>query len=173
MKLSKTLLFTLVILGGVLTAKIGVSARNADNSTIIEFTSLAPVTPPFTGATNAIRGVPGAGLPWTITDSVHGQLRANGKLDISIEGLVLADDPLVPANLRLTNPVPSFRATVSCLSIDSNKLPSTVNVSTDAFPASPAGDSEIETAVSLPSPCIAPIVFVTTPNGAWLAVSGH
>lgn len=173
MKLSKTLFFTLVILGGLLTAKIGVSARNADNSSIFEFSSLATVTPPFTGATNAIRGVPGAGLPWTITDSVHGQLRANGKLEISITGLVLADDPLVPANSRLTNPVPSFRATVSCLSIDSNKLPTTVNVSTDAFPASPAGDSEIETAVTLPSPCIAPIVFVTTPNGAWLAATGH
>lgn len=172
MKQRKTLLFTLVILGGLLTARIGVSARNADNSSIFEFSTVATVVPPYTGATNAIRGVPGGGLPWTI-GSAHGELKADGKLEINVDGLVLADDPSVPAGLRLTNPLPSFRATVSCLSIDANKLPTTVNVSTDAFPASPAGDSEIETTVSLPSPCIAPIVFVTTPSGAWLAATGH
>jgi hypothetical protein len=26
--------------------------------------------------------------------------------------------------------------------------------------------------VDLPSPCIAPIVFVTSPNGAWFAATG-
>jgi len=33
-------------------------------------------------------------------------------------------------------------------------------------------DAKLDTAVTLPSPCFAPIVFVTTPGGAWLAVSG-
>ncbi len=47
-----------------------------------------------------------------------------------------------------------------------------------SFPAttgpasSGGGNSEIETNVSLPHPCIAPIVFVTSPGGAWFAATG-
>jgi hypothetical protein len=46
------------------------------------------------------------------------------------------------------------------------------NVSTDPFPATTTGDSKIEATVSLPSPCFAPIVFVTSPGGSWFAVTG-
>jgi hypothetical protein len=35
-------------------------------------------------------------------------------------------------------------------------------------PAALAGDKVLE----LPSPCLAPIVFVTSPGGAWFAVTG-
>jgi hypothetical protein len=45
-------------------------------------------------------------------------------------------------------------------------------VQTGLFPASMAGDSQIEDTVSLPDPCIAPIVFVTSPSGAWFAATG-
>jgi hypothetical protein len=48
----------------------------------------------------------------------------------------------------------------------------TANLPTSPVPASSAGDAELDTTVDLPSPCFAPIVFVTTPGGAWLAVSG-
>jgi hypothetical protein len=48
----------------------------------------------------------------------------------------------------------------------------TANLATSTVPASSAGDAELNTTVNLPSPCFAPIVFVTTPGGAWLAVSG-
>jgi hypothetical protein len=43
---------------------------------------------------------------------------------------------------------------------------------TDLFPASPAGDSHIRDTVALPSPCVAPIVFVTSPTGAWFSATG-
>ena len=54
-------------------------------------------------------------------------------------------------------------------------LPSapTVNVETGLVPASSTGAAEIDTSVALPSPCFAPIVFVTSPTGAWFAVSGR
>ena len=39
-------------------------------------------------------------------------------------------------------------------------------------PATTGGDFETEAALGLPSPCIAPIVFVTSPGGAWLAATG-
>jgi hypothetical protein len=45
-------------------------------------------------------------------------------------------------------------------------------VSTAPFPASATGDADINATVSLPSPCIAPIVFVTSPGGAWFAATG-
>ena len=47
-----------------------------------------------------------------------------------------------------------------------------VNVSTGTFAASKEGDSRIEARVGLPRPCIAPIVFVTSPTGAWFAATG-
>ena len=58
---------------------------------------------------------------------------------------------------------PRSRRSSAALSIDSNGQASTVNQVTDAFPATmPGGDAEFDGSVSLPSPCIAPIVFVTT-----------
>jgi hypothetical protein len=61
---------------------------------------------------------------------------------------------------------------VSCQSKDAAGGPDTVNVSTDVSPADAAGNSMIRDTVSLPQPCIAPIVFVTSPTGSWFAASG-
>ena len=71
-----------------------------------------------------------------------------------------------------TNPVPDFLAVVSCQSI-SGGSPTIVNVSTAPFPATTTGDAHIEAQLALPSPCLAPIVFVTAPSGAWFAITGH
>lgn len=172
MKRHMSLVLYTVVFGVFATVQLAAGVRPSDNSTILEFASMAPVTAPYTGNTNPIRGIPGGGLPWII-GSAKGELRSDGKLEIQVTGLVLAADPSVPVAIQLTNPLPSFRATVSCLSIDSNKLPTTVNVSTNTFQATNQGDSSIETTVSLPAPCIAPIVFVTTPTGAWLAATGR
>jgi hypothetical protein len=74
-----------------------------------------------------------------------------------------------------SNPISSFRATVSCVQADGTPL----NIQTAAFPAttgtaaSGGGDAEIDTVVTLPQPCIAPIVFVTSPGGAWFAATGQ
>jgi hypothetical protein len=40
------------------------------------------------------------------------------------------------------------------------------------FPATPTGDAIIEETLTLPSPCLAPVVFVTNPTGRWFAVTG-
>lgn len=140
-------------------------ARAADPSDhLLEWGLMAPVVRPFTGATNAIRGVPGGGRPWTITLG-QGELGSDGRIEVKVRGLVLAD--------TLANPIPAFRAVVSCLSVDAGGAAVTVNVQTDPSPATPQGDAEIEGQVELPSPCIAPIVFVTSPGGAWFAATGH
>ncbi len=150
-----------------------VSNASAKGSKVLEFSSMVGVPRPYTGATNAIRGVPGGGLPWVIS-SAEGELKANGKLEVHVSGLVIdPNDPTaISRGVAGTNPSPTFKVIVSCLSKDANGNPTTVNVSTDAFEADAAGNSEIEAQVSLPSPCIAPIIFVASPAGAWFAATG-
>jgi len=48
-----------------------------------------------------------------------------------------------------------------------------VNTSTDQYPATMTGDAKIEAMLHLPYPCVAPIIFVTSPSGAWFAVTGR
>jgi hypothetical protein len=74
--------------------------------------------------------------------------------------------------LRGTNPVAEFKAIVSCLT-SSGGTAQTVNISTNTVPATPTGDARIREKVSLPTPCFAPIIFVTSPGGAWFAVTGR
>ena len=142
------------------------SIASGEGNPILTFNTMTPVTGPFVGTANPIRGINGGGLPWMIANG-NGVLHADGKVDVNVHGLVLAAGPNAG-----TNPVPTFRAVVSCLSISSGN-PTTVNVSTDPFPATTTGNAHIHARVTLPSPCIAPIVFVTTPTGAWLAVTGN
>jgi hypothetical protein len=145
------------------------SGATAKEPKILEFDSLVGVPPAYTGTQRPIRGVNGGGLPWAIGSS-FGELKADGKLEISVQGLVFAAGPNIGSNT-----VGSFRAIVSCLAADG----STVNVTTDPFPAttgpaaSGGGNAEIEAWLSLPQPCIAPIIFVTSPGGSWFATTGQ
>jgi hypothetical protein len=139
---------------------------------ILEFQTMVGVPQAFTGQTNKalIRDVPGGGIPWTLT-SAKGELSTSGKLEITVTGLVLA----AGANAG-TNPVGNFRGLVSCLTDAST--PAVVNVSTGDFAATTGaataggGNAKIEATLDLPNPCIAPIVFVTSPGGAWFAATG-
>ena len=142
-----------------------------DGRKVLDAKVLGPVSEPYTGSANAIRGVPGGGLPWEIGDA-NADLRADGRLHVDVEGLVLARRAPVPANLQGTNPIPQFKAIVSCLTT-TNGVATTVNVSTTPVAASPSGDAEIDGSVDLPSPCFAPIVFVTSAGGSWFAISGR
>ncbi|HEY7142835.1 MAG TPA: hypothetical protein VH637_01185 [Streptosporangiaceae bacterium] len=137
------------------------------------FSTLTPVTGPHANPA-AVRGIPGGVLPWRIA-SGSGSLSRDGHLRVLIRGLVLASDPPVPASLRGTNPFPAFRAVLSCLSTGQDGAAAVANVSTGDFEASTAGDCEIDARVSIPHPCLAPIVLVTGPAGAenWVAVTGH
>jgi len=141
-----------------------VPSESEDQSKIIEFETMVGVSGPFLGTPNPIRGVSGGGAAWKIA-SAQGELETDGSLKVQVRGLVLVSTG--------SNPVPNFRAIVSCRSIGSAGQPTEANVSTDNFLATPEGDSDIEATVNLPSPCIAPIIFVTSPMGAWFAATGH
>jgi len=165
-KLGKVLLVMLVLstffFGG------STPAASAKEPKILEFDTMVGVPQALTGTQNPIRGINGGGLPWAI-GSAKGELTAGGHLEIKVKGLVFAAGPNTGSNT-----VASFRAIVSCLGGDG----SVVNVTTDPFPATtgPAsaggGNAKIEANVSLPQPCIAPIIFVTSPGGAWFAATG-
>ena len=147
-----------------------VSSAAAREAKILEFDTMVGVPSTLTGtqAAAAFRGINAGGLPWTLT-SAHGELKASGKLEVEVIGLVFAAGPNTGANT-----VASFRAIVSCVKSDGTVQ----NILTDAFPAttgpaaSGGGNAKIETTVNLPSPCFAPIVFVTSAGGNWFAVTG-
>jgi hypothetical protein len=142
-------------------------------ATALKFSTMTPVTGPYVGPTIPVRGVAGGGLPWILTAGT-GALKQDGHLMVRVRGLVLANQALVPPALQGTNPFPDFRALVSCQSIGGGNTATITNVSTQDFTANSAGDSTINAQVSLPKPCIAPIVFVTGPTGTdvWFAVTG-
>lgn len=147
------------------------TTAGADPARVLDFDTMVAVTGPYVGTANPIRDVPGGGFPWMIQGGM-GQLSTDGRLFVRVRGLVLADEAPVPPSLRGTNPIPDFRGLVSCQTIGPNGVATITNVSTGLFPASKEGDSLILARLSLPHPCIAPIVFVTSPTGAWFAATG-
>ena len=162
----------ILFLGMTLAVGLIVQASGASSSgqKVLEFDTMAGVNGPFVGSANPIRGVNGGGLPWQIAEG-RGELASNGRLEVEVRGLVLLNAAPVPPALRGTNPISSFRAIVSCLTI-SDGSPATTNVATGPFPATATGDSKIEATVGLPSPCFAPIIFVGPSPTTWFAVTG-
>jgi hypothetical protein len=97
-----------------------------------------------------------------------GTLKTDGSLTVTVRGLVLTNN---------TNPVPFFRAALSCqdpANSNNGKL-----FFTQQFRADSNGNSDIAGRVSLPSECIAPIILITSPpvmnnfDGFWFAVTGR
>lgn len=173
--LAVVVLLASAVLGGRATS------ANADNDgrTVLKFHSMVGVPRAYTSALSPIRGVNGGGLPWVVA-AAQGELKESGALKVKVRGVVFdpADPGVIARGLANQNTVPNFRAIVSCQSIDANGVASVVNVATDLFPATTGfvadggGNAEIETKVNLPRPCIAPIIFVTSPAGSWFTATG-
>jgi hypothetical protein len=148
-----------------------VSNVAAKGPKILKFDTMVGVPSGLIGTNSQtpLRGISGGGIPWTVADA-SGELRANGHLEIEVQGLVLA----AGANAG-SNPVGTFRGLVSCVKSDGTFD----NILTDPFPATTGlasaggGNATIEADLTLPQPCIAPIIFVTSgTSGAWFAATG-
>src|SRR6266568_1954243 len=133
----------------------------------------------FVGLLSAVLAVSALAAPPTFAQqaaaaSATGELRADGQLTVSVRGLVLAPAEPVPGNLQGTNPAPTFHAVISCQSVDDSGAPMLASVRTADVPASPSGDADISATVTLPQPCLAPIVFVSggAGVGSWFAATG-
>jgi hypothetical protein len=165
----------LVILSMVLVSTFfagSASLATAKEAKILEFDTMVGIPQALTGAQSQapLRGINGGGLPWILT-SAKGELTAGGRLEIEVVGLVLA-----AGDNAGSNPIASFQGLVSCVKSDG----SFERILTGPFPAttgpatSGGGNAKIEADLTLPQPCIAPIIFVTnTAGNAWFAATGN
>jgi hypothetical protein len=159
------ILCTLALNAVVFLASTAVARENPREArTIIGFDTMTPVVAPFTGPAHPIRGIGGGGVPWALT-AAEGELDNSGRLELSVVGLVIASTGV--------NPVGTFVAAVNCLTTAS---PDTgVTLLTVPQSVGPNGNAEFEAQLNLPSPCVAPIVFVGIPAGQslrWFATTG-
>jgi len=129
-----------------------------DDHTVVKFSSMTPVTGAAVGAVND-RGLVGGGKAWVIASGT-GSVSRDGLVMVSVTGLVIPD-------LGNINPIAKLKAIVSCVT----QHHAIVNVSTALFNATGAGDVTIDDTVVLPRHCGHAIVFVTSPGGAWFAMS--
>ena len=169
MRKTLVLMLGLAVLAALAVPALGLGG--GDGRKVLDANVLAPVTEPYTGAANPIRGIAGGGLPWELKAG-DADLRSDGRLHVSVQGLVLARRAPVPSNLQGTIPFAQLGAIVSCQTT-TNGTATVANVSTKLFDVTPRGDGHLDTSVALPSPCFAPIVFVTAPTGAWFAITGR
>jgi hypothetical protein len=135
----------LLALSAASVATVIASGRGTFSSTMIGLPSSGLV----------VAGVTGAGAPWTIAQG-SATLTSDGRLHVEVQGLVLTSNG--------TNPVNTGKAVVAC----DGETP----VITDAVPFSDQGNATVNAVVSLPSPCLAPVVFFTNASGRWFAVTG-
>jgi len=151
-------------------ALAGASTATAGQQRILTFNTMVGVPAGLTGTQSQVplRGINGGGIPWMIASGA-GRLSASGHLEVEVKGLVLAAGASAGSN-----PIASFRALVSCVAADGgfvNVLTAPTTATTGPA-ASGGGDAEIVADLALPQPCIAPIVFVTSPGGSWFASTG-
>ena len=110
----------------------------------------------------AFHGVKAGGVPWSLS-SGKVSLRADGRLDLRVRGLVITGTPT-------PGPVTTIAASLLC----GADAQAGAAATTGPVPLSTAGDARISTTLTLPASCLAPIVVVN-PNGnpaAYIAVSG-
>jgi hypothetical protein len=141
---------------------------------VLEIERMAGVARPYVGTANPVRGLSGGGLPWIIHEG-EAKLWSDGRLQVKVEGVQFdPNDAAVQARgLGGQNTVASFKAVLSCQTIVDGAA-AVVNVSTAAYPATTgpgAGDAEFSEVLAVPSPCYGPMVFITSPGGAWFAAS--
>ena len=178
--MSRKLQLSTIAVGGALAlvSASGFARAESENdhppTAIIAFGTMYGVDEGFVGDANPIRDVAGDELPWVVEGSARGRLDVTGHLRIRVRGLVFTNDEEVPPELRGTNDEDQFRARVSCLSEDEDTgAIITADATTEGFPATPSGDSDIDAHLTLPNPCVAPIVFILAGSEEkWFAVTG-
>jgi hypothetical protein len=106
-----------------------------------------PLTDP--SATPVIGGVNPAGAPWILNDRSRVRVREDGRITISLRGLVLTRTG--------ENPVPLVAASLVCGDM--------VVDSTDPFELSvPEGNGHLSTRIDVPDDCDDPVVLIRNAN---------
>ena len=162
---------------GVLVAALAIAAAvpagvGGSGKTILHAQTMVGLPAAYTGTQNPIRGINGGGLPWVV-GFARAELSEGGWLELKVKDLVIDpnDANAISRGLAGVNPSATFRAVVSCMTASGD----VENVTSDTFPATTGlggGDAQVKLQLALPKPCIAPILFVTSPSGAWFASTG-
>ncbi len=148
----------------------------ADSPKIFEINNMTGVPLALTAPEDIrIDGLLGGGKPWVI-GFANGALFSDGRLELKFKGLVLDpnDSGVIAAGLANMNPIPEMKVIVACYT----STGSIAQVSSELFPVTTGlasdggGSGMIITQLSLPDPCIAPVVFITSAGGNWFAATG-
>lgn len=138
---------------------------------VVSFKSMIAVQNPFLGTGCARNAMVGDRLPWTVREA-RGSIDSAGRVHARIRGLVLADSPDVPEELRGTNDQPRFRIVLTCQTKDEDGRPVSAQVSSAGFPATETGDCRIDAVIPIPRPCARPVLYITgVDDTVWLASS--
>ena len=118
----------------------------------------------------AIGDVGSCGKIWKLK-SGKAELKADGKLEVEVKGLVLNDTTTGEFN-GTPDGVDAVAAAVIC----NSPTGAAVAAQTDPVPLSKSGDARIKVKVSLPGGCIAPVIVLRERYegkiGGWLASTG-
>jgi hypothetical protein len=158
----------ITLCSGVALGASGLTASAGER--ILSFDTMATVSGKFIGTANPVGGLAGGGRHWVV-DEADGKLDDDGRLRVKVSGLII---PATEGPQFGINPVPFFRAAVSCNQGGGTFTVLTTNNGAEVMIGDPRnGDARIEAMLPLPAPCVAPIVFVTNNTGAaWFAVTG-
>ena len=147
------------------------AAAGGQTANLLKSERFVGVPKTLAGAPGAIGAINGAGQPWVI-DTAKAVLGVDGSLDLKFTGLLFAPD--AAPGLPGTNTIASMRGAVSCLGPNGSRsaaLTPTFAVTTGSGVG--AGNGHVTARLTLPSPCIAPIVLITNATGAaWFAADG-
>jgi len=101
-------------------------------------------------------GITGGGVPWSI-NAGRAVVTEDGRLSVTVQGLVVTSSGV--------NPITTGRAAVVCAGV--------VVAMSDVVDFSPTGNAQVNTTVSLPSPCLdLAVLFLNGAGTRWFAVTG-
>lgn len=126
----------------------GAASADGDGRDVLR-SGLVGSTPPGDGGPRLFGADPG-GAPWVTAPHSSVRVRDDGRVDVTIRGLVIPD-----GNGGGTNPVARVTVSVVC-----NGAPVAGSPRTREFPMDEAGNARVRDSVRLPEPCLAPAVLV-------------
>jgi len=124
------------------------------------------------GANRPVRTVNSGGVPWVVSAGSDTRLTGDGRLRADIRGLVITGTG--GALDGTVGPVQNVVAALTCTNSASGDAGAPSLVATAPVPLSAAGNARIDQRISVPVPCIAPVVLIraNSASGPWIAASG-
>ena len=119
------------------------------------------------GANRPVRTVNSGGVAWVVSAGSETRLTGDGRLRADIRGLLITGTG--GALDGTTGPVTQVVAALTCTNASTGDTGAPSIVATSA-----AGNARIDDRISIPTPCIAPIVLIraNAAAGPWIAGSG-